>query len=143
MRLLPHPTTEMMPLEKTKVVKSMPREITRRRMSLEQLQRGYASLPSEVRTNAQAESLALATGVLRGFKDADWVDLHIISDNRKKGFLSINDSDPHRKEISFFRVMDLAEVIYNLQPVPGFDECITRMPPCRSRCRAGWSRRPQ
>jgi hypothetical protein len=105
----------------------MPREITRRRMSLEQLQRGYASLPSEVRTNAQTESLALATGVLRGFMDADWVERHIISDNRKKGFLSIDESDPHRKEISFFRVMDLAEVIYNLQPVPGFDECITRM----------------
>jgi hypothetical protein len=29
--------------------------------------------------------------------------------------------------MSFFRVMDPAEVIYNLQPVPGFDECITRM----------------
>lgn len=30
-------------------------------------------------------------------------------------------------EMSFFRVMDLAEVIYNLQSVPGFDECLTRM----------------
>jgi hypothetical protein len=51
----------------------------------------------------------------------------VISDRRKKGFLSIDESDPYRREMSFFRVMDLAEVIYNLQPVPGFDECITRM----------------
>jgi hypothetical protein len=107
----------------------MARSIIRRRISFEQLQRCYDTLPPQVRTNGQTESLALATGVLRGFMDADWVEQHIISDNRKKGFLSIDDSDPHRKEMSFFRVMDLAEVIYNLQPVPGFDECIRRAAP--------------
>jgi hypothetical protein len=58
---------------------------------------------------------------------ADWVERHIVSDNRKKGFLSIDESEPHRREISCLRVMDLAEVVYNLQPVPGFDECIARM----------------
>ena len=105
----------------------MAREIIRRRMSLEQLERGYASLPPEVRINAQTESLALASGVLRGFMGPEWVEQHVISDNRKKGFLSIDESDPHRREVSFLRVMDLAEVIYNLQPVPGFDECIARM----------------
>jgi hypothetical protein len=105
----------------------MPRKIIRRRMSFEQLQRGYASLPPEVRINGQTESLALASGVLRSFMDADWVERHIVSDNRKKGFLSIDESEPDRREISFFRVMDLAEVVYNLQSVPGFDECITRM----------------
>jgi hypothetical protein len=69
----------------------------------------------------------LASGILRAFMDAEWVARHVISDGRKKGFLSIDDSDAHRREMSFFRVMDLAEVVYNLQPVPGFDECITRM----------------
>jgi hypothetical protein len=92
----------------------MPREIIRRRMSFEQLQRGYASLPPEVQINGQTESLALASGVLRSFMDSDWVERHIVSDNRKKGFLSIDESEPHRREISFF-LMDLAEVVYNLQ----------------------------
>jgi hypothetical protein len=110
-----------------KSMDQMAQEIIRRRMSFEQLQRGYESLPTEVRTNGQTESLALASGVLRAFMGADWVERHVIADRQKKGFLSIDESDPHRKEISFFRVMDLAEVIYNLQPVPGFDECITRM----------------
>jgi len=96
-------------------------------MSLQQLQRGFDSLPSAVRENGQTESLALANGVLRAFMDADWVERHVVSDGRKKGFLSIDESDTHRREMSFFRVMDLAEVIYNLQSVPGFDECITRM----------------
>ena len=105
----------------------MAREIIRRRMSFEQLERGYVSLPPEVRTNAQTESLALASAVLRAFMGPEWVEQHIIADNRKKGFLAIDESEPSKMEISFFRVMDLAEVIYNLQPVPGFDECITRM----------------
>jgi hypothetical protein len=104
-----------------------PEAIIRRRMSFQQLQRGFASLPPQVRENGQTESLALASGVLRAFMNADWVERHIVADGRKKGFLSIDESDPHRREMSFFRVMDLAEVIYNLQPVPGFDECITRM----------------
>jgi hypothetical protein len=104
-----------------------PTAIIRRRMSFQQLQRGFDSLPPDVRQNGQTESLALASGVLRAFMNADWVERHVISDGRKKGFLSIDESDPVHRETSFFRVMDLAEVIYNLQPVPGFDECITRM----------------
>ena len=44
-----------------------PEEVIRRRMSFEQLQRGFDSLPPEVRTNGQTESLALASGVLRAF----------------------------------------------------------------------------
>jgi hypothetical protein len=96
-------------------------------MSFEQLRRGFDSLPPVVRENGQTESLALASGVLRAFMNADWVEQHVISGGRKKGFLSIDESDPYRREMSFFRVMDLAEVIYNLQLVPGFDESITRM----------------
>src|SRR5216683_666046 len=101
--------------------------IIRRRMSLQQLQQGFDSLPAEARENGKAESFALASGVLSAFMNADWVERHIVSDSRKKGFLSIDESDPIRYETSIFRVMDLAEVIYNLQAVPGFDECITRM----------------
>jgi hypothetical protein len=102
-------------------------EIVRLRMSFEQLKRAFESLPTSLRTNGQTESLALASGVLRVFMGAEWVERHVISDGSKKGFLSIDESDPRRREVSFFRVMDLAEVIYNLQPVPGFDECIARM----------------
>jgi hypothetical protein len=71
-----------------------PEEVIRRRMSFERRQRGFDSLPPEVRTNGQTESLALASGVLRAFMDADWVERHVISDRRKKGFLSIDESDP-------------------------------------------------
>lgn len=104
-----------------------PKDVIRRRMSFQQLEAGFNSLPQQARTNGQSESFALACGVLRGFMDADWIERHVVSDRKKKGFLSIDETDPHRREMSLFRVMDLAEVIYNLQTAPGFDECITRM----------------
>jgi hypothetical protein len=84
-------------------------------------------LPPELRANAKAASFALASGVLRAFFDPEWVERHIISDEYKPGFMSIDESQIERQEITFFRGMDLAEVIDNLQLVPGFDECITRM----------------
>ena len=101
--------------------------VTRIRMSREQLRRGYESLPPQVRTNAQTESLALGTAVVRGFLGADWLEKHVIPDSSKSGFFTIDESGPHRREMSFFRVIDLAEVLYNLQNIPGFDECIQRM----------------
>jgi hypothetical protein len=34
----------------------------------------------------------LASGVLRAFMNADWVERYIVSDGRKKGVLSIDES---------------------------------------------------
>ena len=42
----------------------------------------------------------------------------------KPNFLRIDESDQTRLDLTALRVIDLAEVLYNLQHVPGFDECI-------------------
>jgi hypothetical protein len=68
-------------------------EFIRLRTSFEQLQRGFDSLPPEVRANGQTESSALASGVLRAFMNANWVERYVISGGPKKGFLSIDESD--------------------------------------------------
>jgi hypothetical protein len=39
----------------------------------------------------------------------------------------MNEQDQTTKDLSALRVIDLAEVIYNLQLAPGFDDCIERM----------------
>jgi len=101
--------------------------VKRIRMSFDQLKKRFDSLPDDVRVNGQTESFALASGVVRAFLGNEWAERHIISDAFPKGFFSIKNSNPHLREISFFRVMDLAEVLYNLQTVPAFDECISRM----------------
>jgi hypothetical protein len=103
--------------------------VTPIRMSFDQLKRGFDSLPADVRVNGQTESFALASGVVRAFLGNEWAERHIIFDHYPKGVLSIKDTteDPYLREVSFFRIMDLAEVLYNLQTVPAFDECIERM----------------
>jgi hypothetical protein len=78
----------------------MPQEIIRRRMSLEQLTRGSDGLPPQARVIGQIESFVLASGVLRAFLDPVWVEKHIVSDNVKRGFLSIDETDPYRQEMS-------------------------------------------
>jgi hypothetical protein len=102
--------------------------VSRNRVTSEILRRLGDSIPLQFKTpDGQTEALSLASGVLRVFLRSEWVEKHVISDDSKKGFLSIRDDDPVKREISFFRVMDLAEILFNLQRVPGFDECLDRM----------------
>jgi hypothetical protein len=92
------------------------------------LKRLADSIPAHLKTpDGQSEALALAAGILRIFLGADWVEKHVVSDGSKKGFLSVKEDDPVQREISFFRIIDLAELLFNLQFMPGFDECIDRM----------------
>ena len=102
--------------------------VTRVRLGPRQIQLLRDSIPPQFKTpDGQTEALSLASGILRQFMGAAWVEQHLISDGYKKGFLSLDKPDPPEQEIAFFRVMDLAEVLYNLQHTPGFDECIDRM----------------
>jgi hypothetical protein len=45
------------------------------------------------------------------FLGSEWVEKHVISDNAKKGFFSVKEQDIVQREISFFRLMDLAEIL--------------------------------
>lgn len=108
----------------------MPQPIIRRRMSLKQLTRGYEDLPAAVRANPIGASFALASEILRAFFDPEWAERHIISDDYKRGFMSIDESRAERQEITFFGGMDLVEVIYNLQNVPASTNATTCLELC-------------
>jgi hypothetical protein len=100
--------------------------ILKNRITAAALQKGFDELPGDPPLNGVTKSLALGAGVIRGFLGNVWFDRHILPEG-KKGFLTIDESTPERREETFFRVIDLAEVLYNLQYTPGFDECIERM----------------
>ncbi len=101
--------------------------VERIRITSEALKECFDTLPPEVRTNGATESFALAAGVVRGFLGAKWLERHVMPSKRKPGFLTINETSTTALDLSAYRVMDLAELLYNLQHTPGFDECITRM----------------
>ena len=65
--------------------------------------------------------------MVRGFLGEEWFDRHVIPNRRKPGFFTMDESNAVQLDTSAYRIMLLAEALYNLQNVPGFDECITRM----------------
>jgi hypothetical protein len=84
-------------------------------------------LPAGRTMTGVEESLSLAAAVLRHFFSEDWWNRWVMPETAKPNFLRIDESDQNRLDLTALRVIDLAEVLYNLQHVPGFDECIAKM----------------
>jgi hypothetical protein len=101
-----------------------PEYVPGRRIRIEHLHKAFAQLPAHM--NDQTKSLSLGSGVLRTLLGNDWFDRHIMSAG-KRGVLTVDESSPEARERSFGVTIDLAEVIYNLQDVPNFDECMKRL----------------
>lgn len=73
------------------------------------------------------ESLALAGAILRHFLGEDWLTKWVMPETARANFLRIDEARQSNLDLSALRLIDLAEVVYNLQDVPGFDECISKM----------------
>jgi hypothetical protein len=73
------------------------------------------------------ESLSLAAAILRHFFGEAWWNRWVMPETAKPNFLRIDEFDQTRLDLTALRVIDLAEVLYNLQHVPGFDDCIAKM----------------
>jgi hypothetical protein len=97
------------------------------RITPEALRRAFDDLPNELHANSKAEGLALGSAVIRAFLGDKWFDRFVISDDQKKGFFSVDESNETTLDQSFFRIIDLAELFYNLQDTHGFSQCIERM----------------
>jgi hypothetical protein len=93
------------------------------KITLRMLHDTIAGFPLEIRKNKATDSFLLATSILKHYFGEQWIDSYLV----KPGFLQIDESNRERQDLSALRMIDLAEVIYNLQLVPGFDDCIARM----------------
>jgi hypothetical protein len=86
-----------------------------------------AAFPAAIRANRVDESFCLAVAILEHFFGEDWLNKYVTPDTAKPNFLKIDESDQTRIDLTALRAIDLAEVLYNLQLVPGFDECVAKM----------------
>src|SRR5580658_6851166 len=71
--------------------------ILKNRITAAALQKGFDELPGDPPLNGVTKSLALGAGVIRGFLGNFWFDRHILPEG-KKGFLTIDESTPERRE---------------------------------------------
>jgi hypothetical protein len=97
------------------------------RLDVLSLHNTLVSLPVVMKVNGVTESFSLAMCILKYYFGAAWLNKFVTPDTAKLGFLRIDESDPIRKDLTALRTIDLAEVIYNLQHVGGFDDCIAKM----------------
>jgi hypothetical protein len=70
--------------------------------------------------NKQMTSMYVAMSVLRELMGERWLETHIMYGAKKKNVLTLIEADPASETAGQLRLMDLAEMMYNLQPVPGF-----------------------
>jgi hypothetical protein len=97
------------------------------RITDEELKEMFDNLPAIARENGTMESLGLGNFVVRKFLSNAWANDRIVPTGKKKGFLTIDESTPERRETTLYRVIDLAEVLINLQNIHGFDGCISKL----------------
>jgi hypothetical protein len=84
----------------------------------------WPKFPPQIKQTAANQSFYLAVAILKHFFSEEWVYRYF----GNTGYLQIDESgDPTKMDASGLRIIDLAEVIYNLQAVSGFDSCIARM----------------
>jgi hypothetical protein len=85
-----------------------------------------AKFPDEIRNDPTNRAFYLSIAILQHFFGSEWADEYV-QDNGRSGYVRMNWRDQTQAEIQSYRVVDLAEVLFNLQHIEGFDDCIQKM----------------
>lgn len=86
-----------------------------------------ADFPAEWREDDSKRSFWLAIAIVKHFLGEGWLDEHVSPERSTPGFLRVIAGQSAKTQISTFRVVDFAELLWNLQRITGFDMCIDRL----------------
>lgn len=95
------------------------------RITLANLEAAHVEICRQI-PGEERRSLALATAIIRRMLGEKWFDRYI-EPGGKGSVLTIDESNPVSAEKSLIRLIDFAELLYNLQNVAGFDHCLDRL----------------
>lgn len=98
-----------------------------RRVERASLDRTWETICGDPRVIDHGRWIALGCGVVRAFLTKDWFERYVMPEGDKRNVLTIDDTDVINNQRSLGRIVDLAEVLYNLQHYFGFDECLARL----------------
>lgn len=96
------------------------------RLEDQHLLRTIAAFPPEISDDQTNRAFYLSLAIVRHFLGAAWADEHV-QDTGGSGYLRLDWNDKDRAQRQAYRILDLAEILFNLQRIDGFDECIQRM----------------
>src|SRR5271157_1327586 len=97
------------------------------RLSVDDLHAFVPRFPAEMRIDPGGRVSGVAYCVIGHFFGPDWFAAHIRHDGPRRGYLNLDFSSDERREASTFRVVELAENLFNLQHIEGFDACVGQM----------------
>jgi hypothetical protein len=83
-----------------------------------------------VRADSNWTTFTLATSVIQHFLGKEWVKANVLQDashSRPDGFFRLDFSSPEKREARTARLLDFAEMLFNLQHIPGFDHRVEQM----------------
>ena len=97
------------------------------RLTIMDLHAVVPRLPAEMRAEPGGRVIGVANTVIAHFFGSDWFGAHIRHDVPRRGYFNLDFASDRRREASTFRVVELAENLFNLQHIEGFDTCIGQM----------------
>jgi hypothetical protein len=96
------------------------------RISKAQLDQLYLQMQDK-NVNLQQASVYLGLGVIMHMLGEDWIHHYVSQEAKFPNMLTLTNSGGEIEAGRQLRLGDLAEVLFNLQNVPGFDECVERL----------------
>jgi hypothetical protein len=108
------------------MVKKRWRKKTVNVVTLDWIRRINRLIPLRVSESIVSRSDKLATAILQKFFGADWIAQHVEPGTKTK-FLATNNSTPALREQQKMRRVVLAEMLFNLQKVKGFNNCLAKL----------------
>lgn len=97
-----------------------------RRIDLAALHRAFAKICEDPSVISHDRWVALGCGIIRAFLTEEWFSRYVMPEG-KNNVLTINQTATPKLEQTLSRTVDLAEVLFNLQHIFGFDECLARL----------------
>ena len=97
-----------------------------KRLTDRDLLRTIAKWPPDIQEDPSWRTFLLSIAIVKYYLGKKWIDQHL-APNGPPGFLRQDDEDKINSEQQSFKVVDLAELLFNLQCVEGFDGCIERI----------------
>jgi hypothetical protein len=99
----------------------------RPRLQRHHLLKVISSFPAEVQGDDTQRSFWLSVAIIKHFLGLDWANQHMSPEGYRPGFLRVIPGYSAETQMSAFKVVDFAELLWNLETVPSFDLCLERL----------------
>jgi len=86
-----------------------------------------AKFPAEWRDDDSKRSFYLAISVIKYFLGEEWLYEHVSPERRTPGFLRVVAGHSAETQVSTLKIVDFAELLFNLQHIAGVNTCIDRL----------------